>query len=328
MPIVLVLLVLSTAALAACGYGMRVPTDAEVAALEPAMNGLPDVTAAEVTFDRRLWARVDLDEDISPDSAATTVLGIVELLRGEAFAEVGGTLTVTVGVGHAGSMFSDPPVYSDPPVVLNFPNQPATETLADEARLWRELSTRFSRVAVNVDTDESGDVRRRVSVRRPGPSEAAVDALLELERLPWPRTTEPSVWWVHADGLSVGSKAGFPPSRGVEAMRALDGLGGLVAPDDYAGVGAQWDGTSGCLRVNVAVSLAEFRNVPTHELDAGTMRDRTARLTDESLKRLDASGVPNYFRAYVPGDGESGSGASDSDLEFFGVDRCGTGSGW
>jgi hypothetical protein len=328
MPIVLVLLALSTAALAACGYGMRVPTDAEVAALEPAMNGLPDVTAAEVTYNRivdMLYARVDLDEDINPDSAATTVLGIVDLLRVEAFAEVRGSLTVTVGVGHAESAFSHPPVQLE----IDFPNPPATETLADEARLWRELSTRFSRVAVDVDTDESGDVRGRgVSVRGPGPSEAAVDALLELERLPWPRTTEPSVWWVYADGLSLGSEAGFPPSRGVEAMRALGGLGGLVAPDDYAGVGVQWDGTSGCLRAGVAVLLAEFRNLPTDELDAGTMRDRAARLTDESLKRLDASGVPYSFRAYVPGSGDSGSGASDSDLDFLDVDRCGTGSGW
>lgn len=320
----LVLLALSTAAVATWSYGMSGPTDAEVAALEPAMNGLPDVTAAEVALSTtgrdHLYARVDLDEDINPDAAATTVLGILDLLRADAFAEVPGTLTVSVGMGSA--QFAHPPVQLE----INFPNLPAAEALVDEARLWRELGTRFSRATVRVTTDENGDVRdRSVSVQRPGPSEAAVDALLELERLPWPRTTHPSAWGVEGDGLVLSSISGFPPSRGVEAMRALAIVGGPIAPNDHVWVGLRWDGASGCLRVDVAVSLAEYRNVPTHELDAGTMHDRTARLTGEYLERLDASGVYYSFRAYVP-NSESVSG--ESDLEFLDVDRCGTGSGW
>jgi hypothetical protein len=74
--------------------------------------------------------------------------------------------------------------------------------------------------------------------------------------------------------------------------------------------------------VEVAVSLAEFRNVSIHELDAATIRARTARLTGEYLARLDTSGVPFSFRAYVGGDR---SGSEAGDLDFLEITRCSTG---
>lgn len=313
----LVLVVLATGALAT-RYWTRLPTDAEVVALEEAITGLPGVAAAEsslsgrgVASSRDLYVRVDLDGDIGPDSAATAVTAVVDLLSAEAFAHLDGMkLTLSAGEGrHFGSG------YPSQLLEVDFRDRPGAAGLADEVRRWRELGTRYSRVAVRVTTDEDEGVRdRSVSIEFPGTADAAVDTVLELGRLAWSPVPEPPYWGVGTGGLSFWVRSSFPPVQVAETVRSLTGLPeGLVAPDDHTWVIGRWDGASGCLRVEVAVALAEFRDVPVPELDAARVRARTAGLTGEHLARLDASGVPYSYRAYVSGD-RSGSEAGDLDV--------------
>jgi hypothetical protein len=318
--VLLVLVILSTAAVAGRNLWTRLLTDAEVLALEEAINGLPGVAAAEggesgSTGD--LYVRVDLDGDISPDSAATATVGVVDLLGGEAFAGIDDTvLTVTAGEGLVRSGLPAAPLE------ITFRRRPEAVGLADEVRLWRELAARFSRVSMRVAGDGNDGVRdRSVSVEVSGTGTTAVDTMLELGRLPWPPTSEPSAWGVGTDGPSFWATSSFPPARVVETVRRLSVVpGGLVGPDDHTWLAGRWDGASGCLAVELAVSLAEFSGVSVHQLDAATVRDRTARLTTEHLARLDASGVPYSFRAYVPG---YRSGSDAGDLDLLRIGGCG-----
>jgi hypothetical protein len=318
----LVLVILSTAAVAARNLWTRLPTDAEVVALEEAINALPGVAAAEgggsgSTGD--LHVRVDLDGDIGPDPAATATVEVVDLLRGEAFAGIDDTvLTVTAGEGLARSGLPSAQLE------ITFRSRPEAVGLADEVRLWRELRARFGRVTMRVAGDGSEGVRdRSVSVEVPGTGTTAVDTMRELARLSWPPTSEPSAWGVGTDGPSFSATSSFPPAQVVEAMRRLSvAPGGLVGADDRIWMAGRWDGASGCLAVELAVSLAEFGDVPIRELDAATVRDRTARLTREHLARLDASGVPYSFRAYAPG---HRSGSEAGDLDLVQISGCGTG---